>query len=358
MRESRRLPIVQLGVGNVGSALLRQLIDGREVLERRAGIRPTPVALADVSGAVIDADGLADDTLRAALEAAGSGGVIADGVAVQPLESVQDALSRGAILVDVTASPATRQTIEAALDAGCGVVLANKKPMAAPWAEAKRLYGNPHLRYEVTVGAGLPVIGTLQHLLDVGDEATSVEGCLSGTLGYLCAQLEQGVPFSEAVSKAKGLGYTEPDPRDDLGGEDVARKALILARTAGWPLEFADLEVESLYPGRLSGVPVDDFLSGLAALDGEYAAREGEAKASGKILRYVARVGPRGGTVGLAAVQRVGPLGALHGPANYVAIRTRRYDEVPLALSGPGAGPEVTAAGVLGDLLRLAVVLE
>jgi homoserine dehydrogenase len=211
------------------------------------------------------------------------------------------------------------------------------------------------LRYEVTVGAGLRVIAGLRYLLDTGDRVTAIEGCLSGTLGYLCAQLESTVAYSAAVTQAGSLGYTEPDPREDLSGRDVARKALILARTAGWPLEMADLSVESLYPASLTSVSAQDFVGAMSALDEPYAGRVREAQAKGRVLRYVARVNSEGGSVGLAPVPKESPLGALRGPANYVAFHTARYVEVPLVISGPGAGPEVTAAGVLGDVINLAL---
>jgi homoserine dehydrogenase len=273
---------------------------------------------------------------------------------IRPLDDVGEVLQAGVILVDATASTRTAPTLRAALDAGCGVVLANKIPLAGPWADAQPFFGHPHVRYEVTVGAGLPVIATLNYLLDTGDRFTAIEGCLSGTLGYLCAELERGVPYSTAVAQARSLGYTEPDPRDDLSGKDVARKALILARTVGWPLEEADLTVEPLYTESLSGISVEDFVAATPSLDAEYAARVEGARADGRVLRYVAQVGPEGGSVGLVAVARDGPLAALRGPANYVALHTARYDPVPLVLSGPGAGPGVTAAGVLNDVIRLA----
>jgi homoserine dehydrogenase len=349
-----QVPIVFLGLGNVGRALLRQILDTRDVLARRAGLRLVPIAVADVSGLLLDPAGLPEEALRAALQTAADGGLLDALSGIRPLSDVSEALQPGGILVDVTASTKTEPTLQEALDAGCGVVLANKIPLAGPWAKAKSLFQHPCLRYEVTVGAGLPVIATLHYLLDTGDQVAAIEGCLSGTLGYLCAELERGVPYSVAVSQARSLGYTEPDPRDDLSGKDVARKVLILARTVGWPLEETDLAIEPLYPGSLSGVPTEEFMAATSSLDAEYAARIGKAQSVGKILRYVARVGPEGGTVGLVAVDRDGPLGVLRGPANYIALHTRRYNNVSLALSGPGAGPEVTAAGVLGDIIRLA----
>lgn len=351
----REIPIVILGLGNVGSALLHQILGTRAVLAQRAGLRLTPIGIADSQGLLLDPTGLPDEALHAALRAKTDGRPLStlvgqDGI----LHYLGNVLQPGTILVDVTASPKTEPTLRAALDAGCGLVLANKIPLAGPWAKAKPFFEHLHLRYEATVGAGLPVISTLHYLLDTGDQVTAIEGCLSGTLGYLCTELERGVPYSAAVSQARSLGYTEPDPREDLNGRDVARKMLILARTAGWPLEMANLTVEPLYPERLVSVSTEEFMAATPTLDEQYTARIGEAQARGQTLRYVARVGPDGGEVGLVAVPHDSPLGVLRGPANYVALHTRRYAEIPLVLSGPGAGPEVTATGVLGDVINLA----
>ncbi len=354
MSELRSVPVVLLGLGNVGSALLRQILETRREIAQRRGLRLTPIALADISGLIYDLQGLPEETLLKALQTVCNGYPLEAMGEVHPLEHVAALLQPGVILADVTASPKTAPTLRSALEAECGVALANKIPLAAPWREARAFFEYPHLRYEVTVGAGLPVIATLHYLLNTGDRVLDIEGCLSGTLGYLCAELERGVPYSVAVAQARALGYTEPNPRDDLSGKDVARKALILARTAGWPLEEHDLAVEPLYPTSLSEASADEFMAALPSLDQEYATLFAQARAEGKTLRYVARMGPQGGKVGLAAVPRETPLGALRGPANFIAIRTTRYEETPLAISGPGAGREVTAAGLLWDMLELA----
>lgn len=354
MSELQPVPVILLGLGNVGSALLRQILETRPEVARRRGLRLTPIALADVSGLIYDSAGLSEETLRKALETVRDGHLLETMGEVQPLERVAALLQPGVILADVTASPKTTPTLYSALEAECGVVLANKIPLAASWSEARALFEYSRLRYEVTVGAGLPVIATLRYLLDTGDHVIGIEGCLSGTLGYICAELERGVPYSTAVTQARARGYTEPNPRDDLSGKDVARKALILARTAGWSLEEHDLTVEPLYPARLAEVSADEFMAALPSLDQEYAERFAQARAEGQTLRYVAQVGPQGGKVGLVAVPHDTPLGALRGPANFISIRTTRYDETPLIIAGPGAGREVTAAGVLWDILELA----
>jgi len=349
----REIPLIILGLGNVGRALLRQIIGTHAVLARQAGLRLTPIALADTGGLLLDPHGLPDRVLRTALQAKTKGRPLSTLPGNQPLSGMDDTLRPGATVVDVTASTEMESFLQATLDAGCGLVLANKIPLAESWTKAKPFFDHPRLRYEATVGAGLPVIATLRYLLDTGDRVTAIEGRLSGTLGYLCAELERGVPYSTAVSQARFLGYAEPDPREDLSGRDVARKTLILARTAGWPLEMADLTVESLYPETLTGVSSDEFMAATPTLDEEYAARVGEAQAGGRTLRYVAHIGPDGGKVGLVAVPQNSALGTLRGPANYVAFHTERYAEIPLIVSGPGAGPEVTAAGVLGDIIEM-----
>ena len=354
MRETIEVPVLFLGLGNVGGALLRQVLETRETLLSRTGLRLVPIALADVSGAVLDPAGLPDEVLRSALSAIAGGGLLRTVPGVRSLGDFSEMIRAGTILADLTATPATEPTLRTALDAGCGVVLANKIPLARDWAESGTFFNQRLLRYEVTVGAGIPVIGALLYLLGTGDTVISIEGCLSGTLGYLCAELETGTSYSTAIAQARQLGYTEPNPREDLSGRDVARKALILARTAGWELEMSSLTVEALYPESMSDLTAAEFVAATPSLNSAYETRVREAQRQGKVLRYVARITPEGGTVGLVTVPGAGPLSALRGPANYIALRTCRYDEVPLVLSGPGAGPEVTAAGVLGDIIGLA----
>ncbi|MGD9001045.1 MAG: homoserine dehydrogenase [Anaerolineae bacterium] len=367
MAESREVPIILLGLGNVGRALLRQIRDTAEALTQRAGLRLAPIGLADTTGLLFDPDGLAEDTLQDALRAKRDRRSVSDLPGSRPLTDLDGALRSGVIVVDATASTETEPTLRAALNGDrqsashCSVVLANKHPLSGPWEKARYFLNHPRLRYEATVGAGLPVIATLRYLLDTGDRITAIEGCFSGTLGYLCAQLERGEPYAGAVAQARKLGYTEPDPREDLSGRDVARKALILARTvrlsspqpAAWPLHMTDLPVEALYPDALAGVTTEAFMDTTSTLNETYADRFEAARANGHTVRYVARISPEGGEVGLTSVPQDSPLGALSGPTNYVAFHTERYAEVPLVISGPGAGPEVTAAGVLGDIVDL-----
>ncbi|HEX5499987.1 MAG TPA: hypothetical protein VFX03_12205, partial [Thermomicrobiales bacterium] len=189
-----------------------------------------------------------------------------------------------------------------------------------------------------------------------GDEIIEIVGALSGTLGAIFSDVAAGQSFSAAVQSAKARGYTEPDPRDDLSGLDVARKALILARTIGRRANLDEIVVESLVPDNLRDVSIDDFLDRVAAGDATFAERAAAARANGAALKYVARVTPDGPlAVGMQAVPTSGVLGSLQGPENIVSIRTRRYDAYPLTIVGPGAGAAVTAAGMLGDALALAM---
>ena len=224
--------------------------------------------------------------------------------------------------------------------------------------EARRA-GGTHYLYEATVGAGLPVIQTLWDLRETGDEVRSIEGIFSGTLAYLFNVYDGTAPFSAIVREAKHKGYTEPDPRDDLSGTDVARKLIILAREVGLKLELADVAVESLVPDGLGDCTVEEFLARLPKFDGAIAARYAEATAAGQVLRYVGRLDAAAGraTVGLVRLERQHPFANIALTDNVVRFETRRYCDNPLIVQGPGAGPEVTAGGVFSDLLRLCAYL-
>jgi aspartokinase/homoserine dehydrogenase 1 len=258
------------------------------------------------------------------------------------------------VLVDVTADDTT-DLLCAALEHGMDLVLANKRPLgdgsrAAELARLARERGR-RLLHEATVGAGLPVIDTLHKLMDAGDQVLRIEGCPSGTLGYLFGELSRGVRFSEALRQGMALGYTEPDPRDDLCGADVGRKALILGRMIGFAGEGA--RVQSLIPPRMRTLELEAFLAAAPALDAPWSRRVELARLNGRVLRYCATVTPRRIRVGPVAVPAGSPLAALVGSDNQFAITTKRYRSSPLVIQGAGAGAAVTAAGVLNDVLSL-----
>jgi aspartokinase/homoserine dehydrogenase 1 len=208
------------------------------------------------------------------------------------------------------------------------------------------------------VGAGLPVIQTLRDLRETGDSIDSIEGIFSGTLAYLFNVYDGSVPFSAIVREAKKLGYTEPDPRDDLSGTDVARKLIILAREMGLKLDMADVQVASLVPGDLVKGAIDEFLDGLPRYDEAMYKRYQAAQQAGKVLRFVGRVSAAGeATVGVVELDAKHAFANIALTDNVVRFATARYNKNPLIVQGPGAGPEVTAGGVFADLLRLSAYL-
>ncbi|WP_445665233.1 aspartate kinase [Fodinibius sp. AD559] len=209
-------------------------------------------------------------------------------------------------------------------------------------------------RYETTVGAGLPVISTINDLQSAGDHISEISGVVSGTMTYLFNQLEQRVPFSKAVIDAREKGYAEPDPRDDLSGEDVARKFLTLARTLGINIEREDLQVESLIPKELKDVDGNTFLEKLSDYDNEWNQRIRSAQKQNETLRYTGKLKDGNITIGIESVPQGSPLGQLKGTDNLIQIYSEFYNQTPLVIQGPGAGKKVTAAGVLSDILNTA----
>jgi bifunctional aspartokinase / homoserine dehydrogenase 1 len=367
----RAASVVLFGTGQIGRALARQLLHQETYFRHDLGLSVRVVAACDRSGFVSDERGYSAAALEALLARKEAGRPLV-GRRAPAAAGGADLARRGAelvkglgrlplvnpVFVDVTALD-DAPVIRAALERGFHVVLANKKPLVAPQEEFEALFATAKerglsLRYEATVGAGLPVLDTLKKLREAGDRVHTVVGALSGTLGYLMTQLDEGVPFSEAVRTAHKLGYTEPDPKDDLSGMDVARKALILARTIGLKAELSDVEIEPLFPKELAGLSPADFLARVGELDASYAARVAENRRKKRVLRYVARIERGALSVRLEAVGEASPTGRLKGPDNQVVLYTDRYKANPLVVTGPGAGAEVTAAGVLNDILAIA----
>ncbi|MCI0648900.1 MAG: homoserine dehydrogenase [Chloroflexi bacterium] len=347
----KHIPVILFGAGGVGRALLWQIVVSRPVVAGRNQIVFNVVAVVDSRSWVWAPAGLADDQLLALVAAKAEGqrlGPERPGN-VEIVEQAAAAGLEGALVVDVTAEAGMEPLLDRALASGYGVVLANKKPLAGPWSTAQRYYNNPRLRHESTVGGGQPVIATLRYLLDTNDPIFRIEGQMSGTLGYICGRLDEGVPFSQAVAEARANGYTEPDPREDLGGLDVRRKIMILGRMAGWPLEEADITIETLYPPALASLPVEAFMAKIGVMDGPIRERVAAARAAGALLRYTAELEAGVGSVGLKPVSREEPLANL----KYISFRTALYNDQPMMIGGKGAGVEMTAAGVLGDMIGL-----
>ena len=354
-----RSDVVLLGFGQIGRTLAPLIAKVKQ-----NALRLQVVGLVDRSGFVFDPRGLPPRRL-AALAAAKAKATplakVAGGQRASATEAVTFVASHALsnpILVDVTAADTT-ETLKTALAAGMHVVLANKRPITVSRKHydelqaAAEAHGRQLLR-EATVGAGLPIIDTFAKLVESGDRVQRIEGCPSGTLGYLFGELGRGRRFSEALRGAIAKGYPEPDPREDLSGMDVARKALILGRLLGFPGELRDVAVESLVPKGAERLPLAEFLARLEQYDAPWTRRVALARQRGGVVRYRAIVTRRRIRVGLVVVDASSPMASLNGTDNQFIFTTMRYRKNPLVITGPGAGPAVTAGGILNDVLKLA----
>ena len=358
-RRAEPTDIILLGMGRVAQELVTQFT----ALAPRKGKSMRIVGIIDRSGYVFHPRGMTSRQLAALVLRKQRGGALENasgGRTASALEAVNfmasHALTRP-VLVDV-ASGDTAPALASAVAHGMDLVLANKVPLASAMAGAREILqeareSGRRVLHEATVGAGLPVIDTLQQLHASGDRVDSVDSSPSGTMGFLFSEMGRGRKFSDAVREAMARGYTEPDPRDDLCGLDVARKGLILARMLGYVGEMADVSLESLVPEALRDVSPDVFLAQLSSCDAEWEQRIADARDRGEVLRYRARATRGGVRVGLVSVPVGSALASLDGTDNLFVFTTARYRDRPLVVSGPGAGVEVTAAGVLGDVLRL-----
>lgn len=365
--------LAQIGLGLIGQTVVEQVVEHRARWERDYGMRVIVRSLVDSTGGVAcdEAGGYSDESLAAFLEHRKSGGRIATlpddfgwtkRTATEALTLTQP--FGPVIAIDTAAGSRTAELLGMNLANGGGAVLSNKAPLALKSTDpvAQLLWSESgfrgRMRYETTCGAGLPVISTLRSLIASGDEVTEVVGALSGTLGAIFADVDSGKPFSQAVVDAKAAGFTEPDPRDDLSGLDVARKALILARTIGIPVELDQIEIESLVPDSLRDGSVDEFMTGISQVDADIAKRAEVARSKGARLKYVATVSANQPiSVGMREIPLDTVLGSLTGPENIITITSKRYAANPINITGPGAGAAVTAAGVVADMLDLATTL-
>ncbi|MFP2905510.1 bifunctional aspartate kinase/homoserine dehydrogenase I [Pyxidicoccus sp. 3LFB2] len=362
----QQVSLFLLGRGTVGGQLLAQLRAQQALLKDRHGIALRVVGLADSRRALFDPAGLPLEGLEERLARV-------EPAEAQTLVPLLDELRRlpVPILVDCTAASGIESLYTAAFQRGIHVVGANKKPLALPWndreallAEARRHHVAYH--YETTVASSLPVIDTLANLVRTGDTVRLITASLSGSLGFICNELTAGVPLSVAVRTARERGFTEPDPREDLSGTDVARKALILARELGLPLSLSDVALEPFVPADTqTHTSVDAFLQGLKAQDSTYADRVTRCRHAGTVLRYLARIDPsKVGTgspvirVGPVAVEAGQPAADLRGSESFVSFTTTRHSDFPLTVRGAGAGGAVTASGVLADILRISQTLR
>jgi bifunctional aspartokinase / homoserine dehydrogenase 1 len=358
MAPAPTVSVIVIGAGGVGGALVDQLLAQHDSLLALTGVDLRVSAVAR-SSKMLAAPALR--TWRDALDASTS---------ATDLPSILNGMqssSAGSVVCDCTASDAISALYAVWLRAGLHVVTANKRAASGPIAgyveimEAARSSGALFL-CEANVGAGLPIIDSLRNMVRTGDKILEISGCLSGTLSYIFSSFDGSEPFSAVVARAKNLSYTEPDPRDDLSGTDVARKVVILAREIGIEVELADVPVQSLVPIALQGpdVSVSDFMAWLPGYDADLGELAAHAASAGEVLRYVGVIDAVACTcaVELRGYKSTHPFGALRGSDNLVSLRSKRYDAQPLVIRGPGAGNDVTAAGVFTDVLRVVAGLS
>jgi len=346
-----------IGPGTVGAVLLEQLASQRQRLLRdfHLDLRVRGIL---TSKRML----LSDSSLELKDWRTGAGTTPADIEAFE--EHIHADHLPHAVILDCSASATIADHYPRWLAEGIHIATPNKKANSGPLelytrvVEARRAAGS-HYLYEATVGAGLPIIVTLRDLRETGDEIKRIEGIFSGTLAYLFNVWDGSQPFSAVVRDAKAKGFTEPDPRDDLSGMDVARKLVILAREMGMKLELANVALEGLIPSELASCPADEFMNRLGELDAPMLARLEAARKAGRVLRYVAALdaGTGKATVGLVELERSHPFANINLTDNIVQFVTSRYHQNPLVVQGPGAGPAVTAGGVFADLLRVCAYL-
>jgi aspartokinase/homoserine dehydrogenase 1 len=344
---SHATAVVLLGVGGVGSAMLRLL-----AIPAADGVNL--VGAADSRRQITNARGFAAARATTLLHASAE---LRDDAALLAALDASGAACR--LVVDATASAALAARHPAWLAAGYHVVSANKAAIGSALASWSRLRGacvRGGVSYgdAATVGAGLPVLSTLRRLRECGDRLLAVEGVFSGSLSWLFNRFDGSQPFSALLHEARARGYTEPDPRADLCGADVARKLLIVARTAGHAIDEAQVDIDDLVPAELRGIDVRAFLHRAGELDAALETRRAQAARQGRVLRFLARFDAQGrARVGLADVASTHATACLSGTDNLYALTTQRYRARPLVIQGPGAGPEVTAQALLGDVLAL-----
>jgi aspartokinase/homoserine dehydrogenase 1 len=348
--ELQPVRVLVLGVGSVGGAFLDQLAEHGEEALAPHGIRPVLVGIARSRKATVDLEGLDPREWRDQVERGEH----------DPAEAFSQVFTGDPlVVVDCTASAAVAGRYLEYLRAGAAVVTANKVPLSGPLESYLQLRRAAEtgggLHHGTTVGAGLPMVQTVAALRRSGDRVMEMEGVLSGTLTYVFDEVNRGRPFSEAVSEARERGISEPDPREDLRLTDVVRKLVILGREAGFKIEPEDVLVEPILPEALLGASsVEAFMAGLVDLDADFAERSADARARDHRLACVSRIDPSGARVSLETVPAEQPTARILGTENVLVVRSSRYSEHPILIQGPGAGPKVTAAGLMTDLVGAA----
>lgn len=355
LSDTVELHLFMVGTGLIGSALLQQIAKQADYLREKHDLEIKLVGLANSRRMLLKEEGISlrDDWSSSFME---EGEPTALAAFVHRMKSLN---LPNAIFVDNTADPKVAAYYESILDASISISTPNKIATSSFYLQYQRLKTIANRRgvlflYETNVGAGLPVITTLNDLINSGDEIISIEGVLSGSLSFILNSFTEGSRFSEIVREAKRKGFTEPDPREDLSGADVSRKLLILARETGLPMESAAIEIEPILPAAcLHAKDVETFFETLVAADTYFEDLRQKAAAAGKVLRMVARLSAGRASIGLQEVGPESPFYYLSGSDNMIVFVTGRYSDRPLVVRGPGAGAEVTAAGIFAEIIKI-----
>ena len=341
------------GVGTVGGKLIEQIKAQYEELKQNRRLMLNVVGIASSHKAIFNRDGIDLDRYQELLEQAGP----SDNINLR--DEVIGMNIFNSVFVDCTASKDVAAMYQDFIDHNISVIAANKIAASSDYASYVRLKRTAlargvKYRFETNVGAGLPIIGTINDLRNSGDKILKIEAVLSGTLNFIFNEISEAVPFSETVRRAKEQGYSEPDPRIDLSGTDVIRKLVILAREAGYKVEIADVEKHLFIPESFFTGSIEDFWKNLPKLDADFETRRKELEKQGRRWRFVARMENGHTRVALEEVDKAHPFYNLEGSNNIVLLTTERYKEYPMLIQGYGAGASVTAAGVFANIMSIA----
>jgi aspartokinase/homoserine dehydrogenase 1 len=358
LSDAKELHLFLVGVGLIGSTLIKQIQDQAEFLRKTRSLEIRIVGMTNTKTMYFDEAGIDLTDWKKTLKASET---VAD---MKAFVKKMKALNLpNSIFVDNTADESIAAYYEEILDASISISTPNKIATSSAYLQYQRLKTIAQKRgvqflYETNVGAGLPVISTLNDLIISGDQITKIEGVLSGSLSFIFNSYKAGTSFSDIVKEAQQRGYTEPDPRVDLNGLDVRRKLIILARESGYPIEAKEVKIENILPVECQeAVTVESFFAALEKADAHFEAMRQKAEAEGKVLRMIAKLDNGHASIGLEAVGSSHPFFGLSGSDNMIVFTTKRYEERPLVVRGPGAGAEVTAAGVFAEIIKIGNLL-
>jgi aspartokinase/homoserine dehydrogenase 1 len=350
----KTLNVFYLGVGNIGKTLLRQITEHEAYLLENNALRIRVIAITNTRKMIIREEGIPFESWEKLFEGDAEPADMA-----RFFRTMKELNLPNSVFIDNSASPAVVGHYESIFASNISIVTCNKLGNSGSWEQYRRFKDvvkkhDVDFFYETNVGAGLPIIKTLQDLLVSGDKILRIEAILSGTISFIFNEFKDGAHFHDIVREAQQKGFTEPDPRDDLSGLDFMRKMLILARDSGYPLEMEDIELTPILPEScMQAATVEDFYRELQKADAHFEALKQDAEKQGKVLRYIGVMENGKVAIRLEAVDGSHPFFALSGSDNIIAFTTSRYRQRPLVVKGPGAGAEVTAAGVFADLVKV-----